>query len=111
MSTTAIYLDDIRFPKTTDKDWVILRSSAEAIDYVQQHGLTSFVSLDHDLGGDDTTMIFLKWLIEYDLDNDGKIIPADFSWFIHSANTVGSANMDGLLTSYMKTKDIFHLAG
>ena len=103
----AMYLDDIRNPKTTDMDWVILRSSDEAIAYVKENGMPSFASFDHDLSGDDTTMIFLKWLIEYDLDNDGKIIPVDFSWNTHSSNPPGVKNIDGLLTSYMKTKEIF----
>ena len=103
----AMYLDDIRNPKTTDMDWVILRSSDEAIEYVKQNGLPSMASLDHDLGGEDTSMVFIKWLIEYDLDNDGVIIPADFSWHVHSANPVGVDNINGLLNSYMKTKEIF----
>lgn len=102
--TTAIYLDDLRTPKTTDKDWVILRSSAEIIEYVKKNGMPSFISFDHDLGGDDTAMVFIKWVIEYDLDNDGKIIPADFSWFVHSANPVGAGNIEGLLSSYMGAK-------
>lgn len=100
---TYLYLDDIRTPKT-DKPWVILRSSQEAIDYVKEHGMFNEASFDHDLGGEDTTMVFLAWLIEYDLDNDGKIIPDDFSWNIHSANNVGRDNIQGILDSYIKFK-------
>ena len=103
MKTVAMYLDDIRNPKT-NKDWVILRNSEEAINYVKQNGMSSFASFDHDLGGDDTAMIFIKWLIDYDLENDGKIIPADFQWNVHSANPVGVKNIDGILKSYMLFK-------
>lgn len=104
MKKIALYLDDLRNP-TTDKNWVVLRSTAEAVAYVVKHGtVTSFISLDHDLGGEDTAMMFIKWLIDYDMDNNGTIIPSDFEWGIHSANPVGSANMDSLLTSYMTFK-------
>ena len=51
-----------------------------------------------------TSMVFLKWLIDYDIDNKGQIIPSDFSWTIHSANPVGKYNIDSLLKAYMKFK-------
>jgi hypothetical protein len=49
-------------------------------------------------------MIFLKWLIDWDITNDGKIIPEDFLWNIHSANPVGTKNIDGLLQNYINFK-------
>lgn len=98
----SMYLDDLRNPKDNSKNWIVLRSSREAIDYVKKNGMLKFASFDHDLGGDDTTMVFLKWLIEYDLDHDRKIIPRDFKWNIHSANPVGSSNINSLLSSYLK---------
>ncbi len=101
---TYLYIDDLRTPQT-NKPWVILRSSQEAIEYVKKNGMTEFVSLDHDLGGDDTIMIFLKWLIDYDLDNNGKIIPHNFDFNVHSANNVGTQNIESLLRSYLKFKN------
>lgn len=94
-----LYIDDIRNPKDPE-NWVILRTSKEAIDYVKNNNF-SFISFDHDLGGDDTAMIFVKWLIEYDMIHDGQIIPQNFTWNVHSANPVGSKNINGLLRSYM----------
>lgn len=94
-----MFLDDLRNPTTND-DWIVLRSSQEAIDYVKQNGMTEFASFDHDLGGEDTTMVFLRWLIDYDLDHE--VIPKNFSWKVHSANPVGSANIHSLISSYMK---------
>jgi len=110
MTNKRLYIDDIRNPKT-DNEWIVLRTSEEAINFVKKNGIPHEVSLDHDLGGDDTIMIFLKWLVEYDMDNDGKIIPLDFKWIVHSANPVGTKNIDGLLIGYMdfkaKSKEIF----
>lgn len=66
------------------------------------------ISFDHDLGDDDTAMIFVKWLIDYDLDNNGKIIPENFSYNVHSANPVGKENIEGLLQSYLNFKKNGH---
>jgi len=104
MTNKAMYLDDIRNP-TTDKNWVVVRSTAEAVEFVfNNHKMTKFASFDHDLGGEDTAILFIKWLIDYDLDNDGTIIDLDFSWNVHSANPVGSNNINGLLKNYMNFK-------
>ena len=98
-----MYLDDLRNPPPI-KEWLILRSSAEAIEYVQDHGMPEYCSFDHDLGGDDTTMVFLKWLVDFDMDNDGKIIPENFTYDVHSANPVGVKNISGLLQNYLDFK-------
>ena len=98
-----VYLDDLRNPPA-GQEWVVIRSSADAIEFVKNNGMPAYWSFDHDLGGDDTTMVFLKWLIEYDIDNSGMIIPADFSYNIHSANPVGVKNIDGILQSYLSFK-------
>ena len=99
-----IYLDDIRTPEN-EAEWVILRTSGEAIHYVRKNGCPSFWSFDHDLGGDDTTMVFLKWLVDYDIDSNGKIIPEDFQYNVHSANPVGVKNIDGLLKNYLNFRN------
>lgn len=103
MISRPIYLDDLRYPKT-DEDWIVLRTSQEAVNFVKTNGMVDFISFDHDLGGDDTAIVFIKWLIDYDIDNDSKIIPSNFTWNVHSANPVGAKNIDGMLTSYMKFK-------
>lgn len=97
-----IFLDDLR---PAPAGYVLLKSSQEAIEYVKQNGCSNHFSFDHDLGKDDTTMVFLKWLINEDLDNSGSIIPEDFTYIIHSANPVGRENIDSLLTSYLKFKN------
>jgi hypothetical protein len=109
----ALFLDDIReidyndqfnsFTNENNLHVFLARSSEEAKSIVLLNGCPSVVSFDHDLGGDDTAMDFIKWLIEMDMD-DKDVIPNDFMYFIHSANPVGSANIDGILKSYMKHK-------
>jgi hypothetical protein len=94
-----MYIDDIRTPKSEfDK---IVRSSKEAQDFVQLNFCPDYISFDHDLGGDDTSMIFIKWLIEEDLNQNGALIPNNFTYNVHSANPIGSANIEGYLKSYL----------
>lgn len=98
-----LYIDDIRFP-TTDRDWTIVRSSIEAFAFFTEHGCPEYISFDHDLGGEDTSMIIVKWMVERDLDSDGKFIPENFTYNVHSANPVGHANIMGYLKSYLTSR-------
>lgn len=99
-----LYIDDIRTPKGNFDN--ITRSSNETIELMKIVGCPQYISFDHDLGGDDTSMIIIKWMIELDLDKDGSFIPNNFEWNVHSANPVGSANINSYLNSYMKQKNI-----
>ena len=95
-----MFIDDIRNPQLQYD--VIVRSSKEAINYVVKNGCPNHISFDHDLGEDDTSMIFIKWLVNEDLDNN--IIPIDFNFNVHSANPIGTANINGYLGGYIKRK-------
>ncbi len=93
-----LYIDDIRTPKSEfDK---ITRSSEETIEFMIRNGCPNYISFDHDLGGEDTSMVIVKWMIEMDLDFEDWI-PLEFDWNVHSANPVGAANINGYLTSYI----------
>ena len=67
-----MYLDDIRDPKGEFD--IITRTSQEAIDWMYEFGCPDFISFDHDLGGDDTAMRVVKWMVERDLDNGNSSI-------------------------------------
>lgn len=95
-----LYLDDVRTPPKSDNhyNYVVLRSSQEAMSYVVNNGVPIHMSLDHDLGGDDTTMVFLKWLSnEY---YDGQVP----TYAVHSSNPVGKQNIISLMESWKKSK-------
>ncbi len=100
-----MYIDDLRTPKHPENfDW-IARSSEIAIVLMERYGCPQFISFDHDLGGEDTAMVVVKWMIEMDLDMSGDFIPCDFDWNVHSANPVGAANLNGYLKAYFTQKD------
>lgn len=99
-----MYIDDIRNPKGEFD--IIVRSSDEAIAYMTANGCPDFTSYDHDLGGEDTSIIIIKWMIERDLDMQGAFIPDNFEWNVHSANPVGAANIEGYLNAYITSKNI-----
>lgn len=92
-----MFLDDIR--NSPDDTWVIVRSSREAIDYIQQNGLPDFISFDHDLGGDDTAMVFLYYLVN-NICNSSDDPP---KYKIHSANPIGSKNIEAFMESWKKS--------
>lgn len=93
-----LFIDDERYPVTND--WIIVRSSEEAIRVVSVLGCPTEISFDHDLGGEDTSMIFVHWfinaIIECDID-----ISSDFVYNIHSQNPIGKANIKGLLDCFL----------
>lgn len=94
--TYKLFIDDLRMPPTDD--WVIARSSQEAWDIVMKLGTPSLISYDHDLGGEDTSMVFIHRLIRHKLDNPDFDFPIGYQ--IHSANPVGVKNIFELLRSF-----------
>lgn len=92
-----MFLDDLRIASKyyeDDPNMVTIRSYYDAVKYVQEHGIPSFVSFDHDLGDENevekTGYDFAKFLIEYMLDNN---INEPFAYYVHSANPVGAENI------------------
>ena len=101
---SKLFLDDLR--TAPSGDYTTVRSSDEAKAYVMQNGCPEFISFDHDLGGADTAMQFVKWLVDYDMDNNGAVIPTSFQFHVHSANPVGAQNIAGYLQSYLGQKNV-----
>lgn len=104
--TYKMYIDDIRVPKVDG--YIVVRSVQEAVDYIKENGYPVFVSFDHDLGMDAAEINelpsgydFAKWLCEQDMDNE---FMQNFDYFVHSANPVGKANIEGYLENYMSFK-------
>jgi hypothetical protein len=93
-----LFLDDDRNP--VRNDWVIARSSAEAIKQVVKRGMPAEIAFDHDLGGDDTTMRFVNWLTDQLLDQKLRF-PRDFQYSIHSQNSVGARNIANRMNSLL----------
>lgn len=98
-----LFLDDVRLPPEDGRSWVIARDLASARGWVSRHGVPVGISLDHDLGGAETGMVFLRWLIETDLDHPGflaRLTCVD----VHSANGPGADNLRGLWASYARQR-------
>lgn len=103
---TKLFIDDIRNPAT--HDFAIVRSAADAYEFMESFGCPDHISFDHDLGESDAPTGFdiAKWMVNRDLDTNGQFIPRDFTFYVHSANPVGAANIQGLLNNYLAVKDI-----
>lgn len=94
-----MFIDDERFP--VDNTFKVVRSSNEAINSVIENGIPRFISFDHDLGGEDTAIVFIKRLVDYMLDNEYKL-PHNFDYYVHSQNPVGKRNIEGWMKQIME---------
>ncbi|BAU40164.1 hypothetical protein [Ralstonia phage RSP15] len=99
-----MFLDDERLPPTNrpgkpERDWVIVRSYQQAVDYIEENGFPRFISFDHDLGeAKETGYDFAKWLISQDIDK--MWMPEDFDFYVHSQNPIGKLNIEKAFESY-----------
>ena len=97
-----LYLDDERFPKS--KDWNIVRDFGEFKSWIEENGLPSLVSFDHDLGKNDDGTIkengvdCARWMCNYCADS-GLPLP---KYNIHTANSVGHDNILSVLKTFEK---------
>lgn len=121
-----LFIDDIRDPSYVQdgRDYVLARTMDQAVELIALHDCyPTHIAFDHDLGWDTLENIpgsflvaapeegkelpsgydFAKWLVEFDM-NGFYEFPKNFSWSIHSSNPVGAANINGILTSYLKHK-------
>lgn len=111
--TYSVFLDDERFPATDmgpTGPRVICQSAEEAESYFDRHGCPSFISFDHDLGWRNglplpTGHFVALEIVSHDLDSEGKFIPAEFDFYVHSQNPVGAENIRSLMNSYLKSRD------
>lgn len=97
--TYRLFIDDERYP--VDVDWLIARSSEEAINYVLSFGLPSEIAFDHDLGGEDTTRRFIFWLGGYLVESNEKF-PRGFKFTVHSQNPAGVQWITGTVNNLIQ---------
>ncbi len=90
----ALYLDDDKETRIHPKHYRRAYTSAQAIEFVKEYGKPYMMRLDHDLGDDDTTMEFLKWMAE----NSSLDIP----YIIHSENPIGRQNITSFIESWKR---------
>lgn len=103
----VLFIDDERDPVDDGQQWVIVRTAADAVAWMTQHGIPRYISFDHDLGNPDpksTGAAVAAWIIEHDLDNGGTSLPHDFDYFVHSQNREGAADIVGKLDGYLNEK-------
>lgn len=90
-----IWVDDIRTPPDDSWTWCLTSEHAISILNVTSKWHTNpleVMSLDHDLGGDDTTRPIVLWMCENDF------WPVEV--VVHSANPVGIEWLEGMIERY-----------
>ncbi|BBX82200.1 cyclic-phosphate processing receiver domain-containing protein [Mycolicibacterium aubagnense] len=84
-----LWVDDER---PAPAGWVWARTSAEALAHLLGDVIVEAISLDHDLGGEDTTRPVVLALCERG-DWPAKV-------FVHTANPVGREWLEGMIRRY-----------
>lgn len=101
-----LFLDDEREPPEIMADrFVVVRSFDEAVKFVETLRCPALISFDHDLGEGKTGYDFAKWLVEKDMDMDGKFIPSTFNFVVHSQNPVGEKNIQSYISNYLRIRN------
>lgn len=99
-----LFIDDERLPADQDYDMIIARDFVEVMNLISDLGMPVFISFDHDLGMDRATGFDIaKTLVDMDLDGWAKF-PPNFSFYVHSQNPVGKANIENYLNQYLEVK-------
>jgi hypothetical protein len=114
-----LWLDDLRNPYINLEgnvpkedgiiEWVL--NFEQFTQWITKFGLPDIISFDHDLADVDknnegivahyqekTGMDCAKWLVNYCIDNNKKLP----RFYVHSANPVGSKNIESLLNNFIK---------
>lgn len=102
MKPINIFMDDMRPGPMGDAgwganltdwmSWVIVRSIENVKQFLEM-GIVDQLSLDHDMGIQDTGYDLVKWMAEHEVWPKGQI-------WIHSANPVGVENMVATVNRY-----------
>jgi len=102
-----LFLDDIRtiemvYDKSETKQFDIVRTYKDFVDYIKQNGLPKFISFDNDLGLNEAGEVAkdgyaaAKWLV-YESGLDLRKL----TFKVHSANPVATEQIKGLLNNYI----------
>ena len=121
----ALYLDDTRTPTDTIPNfekWYVVRNYNEFVNWIEKNGLPDYISFDHDLAEEHmedywqhqfkgiptidyntftekTGLDCAKWLVEY-VEKNNINLPRLLG--VHSANPLGSLNIQNFLNGYKK---------
>jgi hypothetical protein len=99
-----LFIDDERFPADNGKDWIIARTLDDVKEIVEQRGLPLEISWDHDLGENQPTGFDIaKWMVDQEL-ADLHRFPDGFSFYVHSQNPIGKANIENYFFNYFRVR-------
>lgn len=104
---SKLFIDDLRSPdmiyaESVAAAFVVVRSYAEFVKYIEENGLPYFISFDNYLGLDENGEVApdgyaaAKWLV-YESGLDLR----NLKFKVHSANPVAAAQIRGLLRNYI----------
>lgn len=124
-----LFLDDDRTPdqvtwvndvRYTNSHWNVVKSYDEFVSFIEEFGIPSLVSFDHDLADEHYEAVHLdrdlpyekysektgvscaRWLLNYCVEKNMKFP----EYLVHSMNPIGKYNIEQEIESYMRHFDI-----
>ena len=97
-----LFLDDMRSPFDTGYD--VVRSVEEAIDYVNRYGCPDLIAFDYHLGFGRNVLPFVHYLVNEDISKNGKLIPKDFTYTVHSNDPRAKGRIWDVLGVYLESR-------
>jgi hypothetical protein len=96
-----MFIDDERFPPNDNNPWIVCRTLSEVKNCIAEHGYPIHISFDHDLGEHEPTgMDIAHFLVTTDM--DAAWMTSEFTFYVHSQNPIGAANIQGLIDAYVR---------
>ena len=99
---SKLFLDDLRQPP--DTTWTLVRTTDEAIQWVQVNGCPECISFDYYLANGLDSMPFVNWLIERDKAQNGAFFPKNFIFEVHSNSPWGRSKIRRMMESYLSSR-------
>jgi hypothetical protein len=97
-----LFLDDIR---SAPDDYIQAKSTQEAVSLIERKGFPIYISFDHDLGENDTSIDFFNIIVDKVLDGEW-IIAKNFRFDVHSDNYWGHENIKTKMNALLKDQRI-----
>lgn len=105
--TWNLFIDDERMPPEDGRKWEIARSLVQVGMTIRRMGsFPDHVSFDHDLGYYTSTGYDIaKWMVKMDMEENEWEFPTGFTFYVHSQNPVGKANIEAYLLNYFSQRE------
>ncbi len=97
--TYQLFIDSTTPPPSSN--WVVAKSSMEAIAIIESNGMPTYLSIGYRLSPTDTVIPVITWLIDQLIMGDMEL-PESFDYFVHTDDKLGISMIDKSWGSFFR---------